>query len=43
VGWECVGEDIFLEMGGMGKNYGMWKSQRADREGDKDWTVKKVK
>jgi hypothetical protein len=28
-----------LETGG-GQN-GIWNSQRADREGDKDWTAKK--
>jgi hypothetical protein len=26
---------------GDGGGYGMWNSQRADQEGDKDWTVKK--
>jgi hypothetical protein len=39
------GEDILLEMGweGEGRRYGMWNSQRADWEGAKDWTIKKIK
>jgi hypothetical protein len=28
---------------GVGGSYGMWNSQRADQEGDKDRTVKKKK
>jgi hypothetical protein len=43
VGLEIWGfEDILLETGGVGVGgkYGIWNSQRADQEGDKDWTVK---
>ena len=40
-GVEVAGWDILLET--MERVYGMWNSQRADQEGDKDWTVKKIK
>jgi hypothetical protein len=26
-----------------GRRYGMWNSKKVDWEGDKEWTVKKIK
>jgi hypothetical protein len=33
VGWEVGGRDILVETG-VGRKYGMWNSQRVDREGE---------
>lgn len=36
--------DILLETGrGVVRRYGMWNSWRVDMDGDKVWTVKKIK
>jgi hypothetical protein len=39
--WWGRGGDILVEVGGMGRRYGMWNSWRVDWEGNKIWSVKK--
>jgi len=40
VQWSWWGGDIFVETGSVGRRYGMWNSQRVDREEYKIWSVK---
>ena len=42
VGWEWGGE-WGHPLGDEGRRYGMWNSQRTNREGDKIWSDQKKK
>jgi len=40
VWWDWWGRDILVETVGMGRRYGMWKSQRVNQEENKSGVYK---